>query len=276
MDLLTAVLHEMGHTLGLDDTYLAKDRDALMYGFLTMGERRLPAPGDALAARASGGALHAYARSHFLSSPLTIGPLAPGKSVTVKFQATITSPTATQITNQGTVSGTNFSNVLTDDPNSAPAGDPTVTLVAVTPVVLTDPTDQATDVGLSNATFTAAATSNPSASVQWFVHTSADGAGVFNPVPGATSNTLTITSATLAQNGNVYHAVYTNTLTVPDQHGDHQRRDADRQSGADDRPDDPGPRRRGIADEPDHHGVERHHALHDLDCHGLRSPAAPG
>jgi len=43
-DLLTAVLHEMGHALGLDDTYAAQDRDNLMYGFLTKGERRLPAP----------------------------------------------------------------------------------------------------------------------------------------------------------------------------------------------------------------------------------------
>ena len=186
-----------------------------MYGFLTMGERRLPAPRDAVAARAPGGAPHAYARSHFLSSPLTIGTLTPGKSVTVKFQATIASPTATQITNQGTVSGTNFVNVLTDDPNSVAAGDATITLVAVPPLVVTDPTDQVTDVGLSNATFTAAATSNPAATVQWFVQTSADGAGVFNPVPGATSDTLTITSATLAQNGNVYHAVYTNTFTTP-------------------------------------------------------------
>ena len=92
MDLLTAVLHEMGHALGLDDSYVDQDRDALMYGFLTMGERRLPAPRDALAARVSGGVLHAYARSHFLSSPLSIGALAPGKSVTVKFQATIASP----------------------------------------------------------------------------------------------------------------------------------------------------------------------------------------
>ena len=103
--------------------------------------------------------------------------------------------------------------MLTDDPNAAGSANPTITLVAVPPVVVTDPTDQVTDVGLSNATFTAAATSNPAASVQWFVQT--NGAGAFNPVPGGTSDTLTITSATLAQNGNVYHAVYTNTFTTP-------------------------------------------------------------
>ncbi len=42
MDLLTAVMHEMGHALGLDDTYAAADRAELMFGALVTGERRLP------------------------------------------------------------------------------------------------------------------------------------------------------------------------------------------------------------------------------------------
>ena len=50
VDLLTAIMHEMGHALGLPDTYDAKDRDKVMYGFLTNGERRVPARGDALGA----------------------------------------------------------------------------------------------------------------------------------------------------------------------------------------------------------------------------------
>ena len=45
LDLLTAVLHEMGHELGLPDTYADADRDSLMYGRLTTGERRLPSAG---------------------------------------------------------------------------------------------------------------------------------------------------------------------------------------------------------------------------------------
>jgi hypothetical protein len=41
-DLLTAIMHEFGHVLGLGDTY-AVDRSAtLMYGWLQTGERRLP------------------------------------------------------------------------------------------------------------------------------------------------------------------------------------------------------------------------------------------
>jgi hypothetical protein len=52
IDLLTAALHEMGHELGLADSYANADRDSLMYGRLTTGERRLPA-GDLLATMTS-------------------------------------------------------------------------------------------------------------------------------------------------------------------------------------------------------------------------------
>ena len=43
MDLLTAIEHEIGHKLGLTDSYAEKDRDSIMYGYLTVGERRTPA-----------------------------------------------------------------------------------------------------------------------------------------------------------------------------------------------------------------------------------------
>jgi hypothetical protein len=42
MNLLTAIMHEMGHHLGLPDSYAAHSRDTLMYGYLTQGERRMP------------------------------------------------------------------------------------------------------------------------------------------------------------------------------------------------------------------------------------------
>jgi hypothetical protein len=42
-DLLTTVMHEMGHMLGIPDDYDAGNEDNLMYGFLMLGERRLPA-----------------------------------------------------------------------------------------------------------------------------------------------------------------------------------------------------------------------------------------
>ena len=62
VDLLTAIMHEMGHKLGLDDSYLEKDRDNLMYGYLTVGERRIPSRGQAANANAN-----QFQGAHFLS-----------------------------------------------------------------------------------------------------------------------------------------------------------------------------------------------------------------
>jgi hypothetical protein len=42
VDLLTALMHEIGHTLGYSDSYGTADADSLMYGYLSVGERRLP------------------------------------------------------------------------------------------------------------------------------------------------------------------------------------------------------------------------------------------
>ncbi|MFN2577805.1 MAG: choice-of-anchor Q domain-containing protein [Pyrinomonadaceae bacterium] len=47
VDLLSAIEHEMGHKLGLDDSYAAIDRDSIMYGYLAVGERRTPSPNQA-------------------------------------------------------------------------------------------------------------------------------------------------------------------------------------------------------------------------------------
>ena len=131
IDLLTAIMHEMGHALGLDDSYLEQDRDSLMYGYLTKGERRLPAKDQA-----RGATPHAGGEMHFLTSPVVIGTLPAGKSVVVTYTVTINvGTTAPTISNQGTVSGSNFSNVLTDDPTVAGGANPTVTQVQQPPVV---------------------------------------------------------------------------------------------------------------------------------------------
>ena len=61
---------------------------------------------------------------------LNIGVLPAGKSITIKFDVTVDDPflgTMAQVSNQGTVSGTNFADVLTDDPDVGGAADPTVT-----------------------------------------------------------------------------------------------------------------------------------------------------
>jgi hypothetical protein len=60
---------------------------------------------------------------------VNIGTLRAGDSVTITFQVTVDDPYSgpPNVSNQGTVSGTNFSNVLTDDPSIAGTANPTLT-----------------------------------------------------------------------------------------------------------------------------------------------------
>jgi hypothetical protein len=129
VDLLTAVLHEIGHALGLADCYAEDARHDVMYGFLRKGERRLPVKGQARNVTPQ-----KHGVSHFLTAPLNIGDLPPGKTVTITYVVTISSST-TAVTNQGTVSGTNFASKVTDDPETPAANDATVTPVNLPPTV---------------------------------------------------------------------------------------------------------------------------------------------
>jgi hypothetical protein len=152
VDLLTAIEHEMGHRLGLEDSYSEKDRNSLMYGYLTVGERRFPTHGQPGAVRPGG-----LKGSHFLSAA-DHNPLSPfsgetvtvdgtgtgftlpgGDSVTITFQATVnTPPLARSVSTQGKVSGSNFAFVNglpttspnTNDPETAAPGDATVTNIS--------------------------------------------------------------------------------------------------------------------------------------------------
>ena len=110
IDLLTTILHEMGHAIGLPDSYAEKDRDSLMYGFLTKGERRLPRKGQAVGAIPG-----SVTGTHFLNLPVSIGTLNPGTTVTVKFQATVNAGGfCGNITNTANITGSNFSPVNTN------------------------------------------------------------------------------------------------------------------------------------------------------------------
>jgi len=63
---------------------------------------------------------------------LDINTLPAGKSVTITFEVKVDSPFPagpTQVCNQGVVSGSNFSDVFTDDPDVGGAADPTCTMV---------------------------------------------------------------------------------------------------------------------------------------------------
>lgn len=125
VDLLTTVMHEMGHIVGLEDSYVNQNRNDLMFGYVTLGERRVPTHGEA-----DGAIPGSNDGVDFAVLPLTIGTLPAGKSVTVTFQATINNPTsAATVSNQGTVSGSNFASVLTDDPTTIAPLDATVATV---------------------------------------------------------------------------------------------------------------------------------------------------
>jgi methionine-rich copper-binding protein CopC len=66
IDLLTAIIHELGHEIGLPDSYLMLNQNSVMYGYLVKGERRLPFQGQAVGAEHS-----ALDGTHFLTGPTT-------------------------------------------------------------------------------------------------------------------------------------------------------------------------------------------------------------
>ena len=84
VDLLTTVMHELGHELGLSDTYSLGNMASIMYGYIVDGERRLPTYGEA-----DGGVLGAITGMDFALGTVSIGTLPAGKSVTVYFDATV-------------------------------------------------------------------------------------------------------------------------------------------------------------------------------------------
>ena len=75
------------------------------------------------------------------------------------------------------------------------------------PTVSANPTSQSISAGQA-VTFTAAASGNPTPSVQWQVST--NGGTTFTSITGATSTTYNFTT-TAAQTGNLYQAVFTNS-----------------------------------------------------------------
>ena len=101
---------------------------------------------------------------------LSIGTLPAGESVTITFRVTVDNPFnggSPQVSNQGTVSGSNFADVLTDDPSVGGAADPTVTPIDLPQVsVAVSPSSVAED-GATNLTYTftrTGSTTNPTCS----------------------------------------------------------------------------------------------------------------
>lgn len=83
-----------------------------------------------------------------------------------------------------------------------------LSVATTAPVITLNPVNVSVLAG-QTATFTAAASAVPAATVQWQVST--DGGATFSNIPGATSTTLSFTAA-LSQNGYRYRAVFTSPL----------------------------------------------------------------
>jgi CSLREA domain-containing protein len=116
--------------------------------------------------------------------------------------------TSTTLTFTATASqnGNQYRAVFTNSSGTATTTAATLT-VNTAPTVTTNPSNQTVCEG-QTATFTAAANGSPTPTVQWQVSTG----GPFSNIPGATSTTLNFT-ASAAQNGNQYRAVFTNTCS---------------------------------------------------------------
>jgi hypothetical protein len=120
--------------------------------------------------------------------------------------ATGTTLTLTNVT--ASQNGYKYRAVFTNSLGSATTTAATLT-VQYAPTVTTNPTNQTVTAGHS-ATFRAAATGNPTPTVQWQV--SMDGGVTFIDISGANSATLTLDNVTASQNGYRYRAVFTNSV----------------------------------------------------------------
>jgi hypothetical protein len=119
--------------------------------------------------------------------------------------ATSTTLTLNAVT--AAMNGNQYQAVFTNSAGTAASTAATLT-VNSGPSVTTNPVSQSVPAG-NTATFTAAASGNPTPTVQWQIST--DGGATFNNIAGATSTTLSFT-ALVAQNGNQYRAVFTNLV----------------------------------------------------------------
>ncbi len=84
MDLLTTIMHELGHQIGLGDVNAAGERDELMFGTIDPGERRLPGADDIDFA---GGA--PVTGAGLALTPINIGTIPAGRSVTIQWDSVV-------------------------------------------------------------------------------------------------------------------------------------------------------------------------------------------
>lgn len=115
---------------------------------------------------------------------------------------------------QATVNGYNYAGTATVTGTAGVAGTTTILtlnyqLACTAPSITTNPGDQTATYGSANVSFGAAASGNPTPTVQWQLST--NGGTTYGDISGATSTTLTISSPTAAMSGYTYRAVFTNS-----------------------------------------------------------------
>ena len=129
----------------------------------------------------------------------TIGTLPAGKTVVIRFDATVANPLPAgvgSVSNQGTISGSNFSSVLTDDPVPGGATDPTVTIVQL-PSTTSVSSNFPTSVFGQTVTFTATVSGagpTPTGNVQFVI----DGFDFGAPVALVSGQAQSTTTSSLA------------------------------------------------------------------------------
>lgn len=144
------------------------------------------------------------------------GTLPPGKSVTVKIDATVDQvPIGTsELSAQGTVSGSGFADVLTDDPDVAGASDPTVTPaddpgIATCPLSIVPSSET-----VGNGGGTASLNVMTSGACPWTVTETSDPDGI-GTLPGTVSGTGDGTvQITVVANGQKVAKTATYTATI--------------------------------------------------------------
>jgi hypothetical protein len=106
-------------------------------------------------------------------------------------------------------SGDEYQAVFTNSQGSATSSAATLTVSAelAAPTITTNPASQSVVAG-NTATFAAAATGNPTPTVQWQIST--NGGSSFSNISGATTTTYDCTAAA-SENGDQYRALFTNS-----------------------------------------------------------------
>ena len=115
--------------------------------------------------------------------------------------------TTYSFTTSSAENGSQYEAVFSNSAGTLTSGPATLT-VDYAPTITATPAKQTVDVG-QTAAFTASASANPTATVQWEVSTS--GATAFTPISGATSITYGFTTSS-TDNGSQYEAVFSNSI----------------------------------------------------------------